>query len=67
MSSHFEKVGNSLSSAVDCYNKTISSLEARVLPSARKFEELGVKTKKDKLPILNPIEKTIKQIKNDIK
>ena len=39
---HLGRVGKSLGSSVDHYNKALGSLEGRVLPSARKFEELGV-------------------------
>ena len=35
-------VGKSLSTSVNNYNKAVGSLEARVLPSARKFETMGV-------------------------
>ncbi|MWD27117.1 DNA recombination protein RmuC [Aquicoccus sp. SCR17] len=39
---HLDKVGKSLRSSVDNYNRAVGSLETRVLPSARKFEQLGV-------------------------
>ncbi|HEY9037518.1 MAG TPA: DNA recombination protein RmuC [Roseovarius sp.] len=39
---HLGKVGRSLGQSVDHYNRALGSLEGRVLPSARKFEELGV-------------------------
>ncbi len=42
MNSHFLKMGRSLSSAVDSYNKGIGSLETRVLVTARKFKEIGI-------------------------
>ncbi|MFD0859736.1 DNA recombination protein RmuC [Roseovarius aquimarinus] len=39
---HLARVGRSLGQSVDHYNKALGSLEGRVLPSARKFEDLGV-------------------------
>ncbi|WP_264211990.1 DNA recombination protein RmuC [Leisingera thetidis] len=41
-SKNLAAVGKSLSSSVNNYNKAVGSLEARVLPSARKFESMGV-------------------------
>ncbi|TCK26564.1 DNA recombination protein RmuC [Pseudonocardia endophytica] len=42
MGTHVARLGKSLESAVDSYNRTVSSLEARVLVSARKLTELHV-------------------------
>lgn len=41
MGSHWNKVGKSLGSAVQAYNRAIGSLESRVLVSARRFAELS--------------------------
>ena len=42
MGTHVAKLGRSLDGAVDSYNRTVSSLEARVLVTARKLTELQV-------------------------
>jgi DNA recombination protein RmuC len=39
---HMDKLGRGLRQAVDNYNKAVGALESRVLPSARRFESLGV-------------------------
>ncbi|MGH3770458.1 MAG: DNA recombination protein RmuC [Pseudonocardiaceae bacterium] len=42
MGSHVAKLGKAIGGAVDAYNKTVTSLESRVLVTARRFGELGV-------------------------
>lgn len=44
MTTHFERVGKGLETAVDAYNSTVGSFEQRVLVSARKFKELDSTT-----------------------
>ena len=46
-SDHLGKVGTSLTKAVESYNTTVNCVETRVLPSARKFVELGIETTKE--------------------
>ena len=55
-SEHLTKVGKSLDSSVSNFNKAVGSFESRVLPSARKFVEMGVQEKK-KAESVPPIEK----------
>ena len=55
MTEHFARLGDRLDGAVAEYNKTIGSLERRVLPRARKFTEHGIAPKKE-IPELEPVE-----------
>lgn len=44
---HLGKMGRSLSSSVQHYNKAVSSFDSRVIPSVRKFSEMGLSGKKE--------------------
>lgn len=44
LNAHFLRLGRGLNSAVEAYNKTLGTLESRVMVSARKFEQLGIDT-----------------------
>jgi len=52
---HFENVGKSLERAIGSYNKAVGSMESRVLPSVRKFKELGV-TGSEEIPVLEKVD-----------
>lgn len=41
-SGHLAKIGQSLGSSLDHYNKAVGSFERQVLPGARKFTEMGI-------------------------
>ena len=58
---HLSKTRNSLEQSVFNFNRTVSSLEGRVMPSLRKFRELGA-TGDDELTSLEPIEQTPRQV-----
>ncbi len=53
---HFATLGKRLDGAVTAYNQTVGSLERRVLPAARRFDDLGAAAPKD-IPELGPIDK----------
>lgn len=43
---HVGKMGKNLNTTVQHYNKAVASFDSRILPSARKFTEMGISTKK---------------------
>jgi DNA recombination protein RmuC len=57
---HLAGVGTSLSSAISAYNSAVGSLEHRLLPSARRVQELGVNV--PDLPELAPIDQAPRRV-----
>lgn len=55
MAKYFEELGNAIEKSVAAYNRTIGSMESRILPSVRKFRELGV-TGAVEIPVLDQID-----------
>lgn len=60
--SHLGKVGRGLDGAMDAYNKAISSLENRVLVTARKFEELHAAPSGKDIESLEPLVQTARRL-----
>src|SRR5271170_4478332 len=52
---HLGKLGKSLGSSVESFNRAVGSLEQQVLPAARRFEALGLRVTREIEPI-EPIE-----------
>jgi DNA recombination protein RmuC len=48
---HLGKLGKSLGSSVDSFNRAVGSLEQQILPAARRFPELGLRVSRDIDPI----------------
>ncbi len=58
---HLARLGKSLGSSLDHYNKAIGSLERQLIPSARKMEELGINSE-ESIEVPNPIEQTTREL-----
>jgi DNA recombination protein RmuC len=54
---HVAKLGRALESSVEAYNGAVGSLEARVLVTARRFEQLEASPADAELPALATVEK----------
>jgi len=48
---HLGKLGKSLGSSVDSFNKAVGSLEQQILPAARRFPDLGLRMSRELEPI----------------
>jgi DNA recombination protein RmuC len=57
MSGHISQMGGSLESAVRHFNNFIGSLEDRVLPQARRFNDLGIDGTSKEMDILEQIDR----------
>jgi DNA recombination protein RmuC len=62
MGSHFAGVGKGLKAAIDAYNKTVGTLESRVLVTARRFSDLEVASLDSEVPEISPIEQTPRRL-----
>jgi DNA recombination protein RmuC len=58
---HLGKLGDGLEKATMAYNNVIGSVETRLLPPARKMNELGIREAKD-MPALALIETSVRTI-----
>ncbi|MBT8036572.1 MAG: DNA recombination protein RmuC [Verrucomicrobiae bacterium] len=63
---HVQKLGRSLNSAVGDYNKTVGSLETRILTGARKFEELGAAPETSSIPETKGVESIPRELRANL-
>jgi len=61
LASHLADVGSALERANQAYNRAVGSMEARLFPAARRFQELGVAAP-DSMPATPPVETTPRQL-----
>ncbi len=62
---HMTKLGKSLTSTVEHYNKFVGSFDTKVMPQARRFDELGIEIVKalpDDLPLIEVNTRPIKTL-----
>ena len=57
MASHVDDVRRHFERAIDSFNKSVGSLESRVLPAARRFRELGA-APGEEIPQVEPVQTT---------
>lgn len=48
---HFSKTGMAIRKASDSYNEAVRSMESRLIPSIKKFKDLGVSSQKEITPL----------------
>lgn len=61
---HLQKLGKSLDNGMKHYNSAVGSFDSRVLPSARKFNEMGISADK-KIAQPNQVETAVRQIESN--
>jgi DNA recombination protein RmuC len=61
LATHYDDVKRGLDRAVDAYNRSVASLETRVLVTARRFRDLGASSGDD-IPEVETIEKTTRVV-----
>lgn len=62
LAKHWESVGHRLDQAVDAYNKSVGTLERRVLPGARKFRDLKTVTADTEIEPLGTLTKETRRL-----
>jgi len=60
---HASKVGRAITAAADRYNDFVGSVDARLVPTLRKFEESGARSSKE-LKDLRPLEASTRQLQS---
>ncbi len=63
LAEHLDNIKKGIDKSADSYNKAVGAFESRVLPTTRKFKDLGVSSDKD-ITELNNIEVVTKEIRS---
>ncbi len=63
-SEHMSRLGRSLTGSVDAFNKAVGAFDSRVLPSVRRFTEMGVRAKRE-VEALKQVETLPRTVESD--
>lgn len=63
---HLERIGSNLDASVKNYNKAIGSFTSRVIPGAKKLEDLGVQQTKKTLGETQQIDTNVRELPKDL-
>lgn len=61
---HMAKLGGALNRSVSAYNQAVGSLESRVMPGARQFEQMGAAPADARIEELTQIETTTRELQS---
>ena len=61
---HLTKLGASLNSSVENFNKTVGSFERQVMPSSKRFVDMGIRAK-DEINSVSSIETQLRDVKEE--
>ncbi len=61
LADHLIRVGGSLGKAVESYNAAVTTIEGRILPSARRFKELGAAGKRE-IDVVPTLDQTVRRL-----
>lgn len=62
---HLDRLGRTLGRSVDHYNQAVGSFERQLVPGARRFPEMGVRSGKD-LPQLDPLDHLPRRVETPV-
>jgi DNA recombination protein RmuC len=62
LAEHWTDVGSRLDKAIDSYNKSVATLESRVLVSARRLRDLKAAPEDVEIEGIEPVERTVRQL-----